>query len=124
MQSKALLEAGEGVTVQTESGIEALSEGFLEAEAQSEAKMVAQQEAQLAEENKMRESEKHKFLDIVSAKERQSLAQDKAEAGQAAKKEAFKPVTFENFDALTGKPAELKNMSSLTPMELEKMHKA
>lgn len=79
--------------------------------------MVAQQEAQLAEENKVRESEKHKFLDIVSAKEKQTLAQ----ADVPAKKEAFQPVVFENFDAATGKRVELKKVETLTPMELEKL---
>jgi hypothetical protein len=61
-------------------------------------------------------------LNIVSEKERYVLAQDKV-ASQAQEKDVkldVKPIVFQNIDAATGKPAELKDVTTLTPMEAEK----
>jgi hypothetical protein len=49
------------------------------------------------------------------------LAQDKAEAKTPEEtKLDVKPVVFNNIDAATGKPAPLKDIVTLTPMEADK----
>jgi len=68
----------------------------------------------------MREQEKNKFLNIVSEKERYALAQDKAAPTTVDVKSDVKPIVFNNIDAATGKSVELKDTTSLTPMEMEK----